>query len=160
MFSYQGRDVSSIQDDLNKLYDTRPTTSTESRQHDRKTSSSRQTRQRHGDSSSGRRSTEEDEHRAPYFDLSYSRNVTAVLGKTAILNCRVVNIGNKTVRRAFMTGNISCYTTIIHAINGPSNILTHKSLEVKEFRPFSRWKDYFLLCNRVFLSLLSLQLPT
>ena len=35
---------------------------------------------------------------APYFDLNHSGNVTAVLGKTALLNCRVKNIGNKTVR--------------------------------------------------------------
>ncbi|XP_047003926.1 zwei Ig domain protein zig-8-like [Schistocerca americana] len=33
----------------------------------------------------------------PYFDLSGSRNVTALLGKTAYLNCRVKNLGNKTV---------------------------------------------------------------
>lgn len=34
---------------------------------------------------------------APYFDRSASRNVTALLGKTAYLNCRVYNLGNKTV---------------------------------------------------------------
>ncbi|CAL4096184.1 unnamed protein product [Meganyctiphanes norvegica] len=33
----------------------------------------------------------------PYFDIEVSTNVTALLGKTAILNCRVKNIGNKTV---------------------------------------------------------------
>ncbi|XP_071513125.1 neurotrimin-like [Panulirus ornatus] len=33
----------------------------------------------------------------PYFDYQESVNVTALLGKTAILNCRVKNIGNKTV---------------------------------------------------------------
>ncbi|XP_071535425.1 lachesin-like [Panulirus ornatus] len=33
----------------------------------------------------------------PSFDLQESGNVTALLGKTAILNCRVRNIGNKTV---------------------------------------------------------------
>ena len=33
----------------------------------------------------------------PYFDLNYSGNVKGVLGKTAMLNCRVKNIGNKTV---------------------------------------------------------------
>ena len=45
--------------------------------------------------------TSEDENNsaAPYFDLNHSGNVTAVLGKTALLNCRVKNIGNKTVRR-------------------------------------------------------------
>ncbi|CAH2091710.1 unnamed protein product [Euphydryas editha] len=33
----------------------------------------------------------------PYFDLAASKNVTALLGKTAYLNCRVKNLGNKTV---------------------------------------------------------------
>ncbi|XP_050730337.1 lachesin-like [Eriocheir sinensis] len=33
----------------------------------------------------------------PFFDFEESKNVTALLGKTAILNCRVKNIGNKTV---------------------------------------------------------------
>ncbi|XP_045107945.1 zwei Ig domain protein zig-8-like isoform X2 [Portunus trituberculatus] len=33
----------------------------------------------------------------PFFDYEESKNVTALLGKTAILNCRVKNIGNKTV---------------------------------------------------------------
>ncbi|KAK8379005.1 hypothetical protein O3P69_009629 [Scylla paramamosain] len=32
----------------------------------------------------------------PFFDYEESKNVTALLGKTAILNCRVKNIGNKT----------------------------------------------------------------
>ncbi|XP_063823612.1 uncharacterized protein LOC135073385 isoform X2 [Ostrinia nubilalis] len=33
----------------------------------------------------------------PYFDLMASKNVTALLGKTAYLNCRVKNLGNKTI---------------------------------------------------------------
>lgn len=33
----------------------------------------------------------------PYFDVTNSKNVTALLGKTAYLNCRVKNLGNKTV---------------------------------------------------------------
>ena len=33
----------------------------------------------------------------PIFDLDHSANVTALLDKTAVLNCRVRNIGNKTV---------------------------------------------------------------
>ena len=44
-------------------------------------------------------SEDENNSAAPYFDLNHSGNVTAVLGKTALLNCRVKNIGNKTVRR-------------------------------------------------------------
>lgn len=33
----------------------------------------------------------------PYIDKAASKNVTALLGKTAYLNCRVKNLGNKTV---------------------------------------------------------------
>ena len=33
----------------------------------------------------------------PTFDFDYSGDVKGVLGKTALLNCRVKNIGNKTV---------------------------------------------------------------
>ena len=32
----------------------------------------------------------------PEFDVKHSGNVTAALGKTALLNCRVRNVGNKT----------------------------------------------------------------
>lgn len=35
--------------------------------------------------------------RGPFFDISASRNVTALVGKTAYLNCRIKNLGNKTV---------------------------------------------------------------
>ncbi|KAK6643552.1 hypothetical protein RUM43_005062 [Polyplax serrata] len=34
--------------------------------------------------------------RGPYFDTAVSKNVTALVGKTAYLNCRVRNLGNKT----------------------------------------------------------------
>ena len=34
----------------------------------------------------------------PYFDLSHSENVTAVTKGRAVLNCRVYNLGNRTVR--------------------------------------------------------------
>ena len=36
--------------------------------------------------------------RGPYFDTSATRNVTSLVGKTAHLNCRIKNLGNKTVR--------------------------------------------------------------
>jgi hypothetical protein len=36
-------------------------------------------------------------NRGPYFDISASRNVTALVGTTAYLNCRVRNLGNKTL---------------------------------------------------------------
>ncbi|XP_021940327.1 uncharacterized protein LOC110839985 [Zootermopsis nevadensis] len=34
--------------------------------------------------------------RGPYFEPLASKNVTALVGKTAYLNCRVRNLGNKT----------------------------------------------------------------
>lgn len=37
--------------------------------------------------------------RGPYFDVSVSRNVTALVGQTATLNCRVRNLGDRTVRK-------------------------------------------------------------
>lgn len=33
----------------------------------------------------------------PYFDSTVPRNVTALVGKTAYLGCRVKNLGNRTV---------------------------------------------------------------
>lgn len=33
----------------------------------------------------------------PYFDAATPKNVTALVGKSAYLNCRVRNLGNKTV---------------------------------------------------------------
>lgn len=33
----------------------------------------------------------------PYFDETTPRNVTALVGKSAYLSCRVKNLGNKTV---------------------------------------------------------------
>ncbi|KYM97663.1 hypothetical protein ALC62_11654 [Cyphomyrmex costatus] len=40
---------------------------------------------------------EEAARSGPYFDKSASKNVTALLGKTTYLNCRVKNLGNKTM---------------------------------------------------------------
>ncbi|XP_039492921.1 uncharacterized protein LOC120452659 isoform X4 [Drosophila santomea] len=40
---------------------------------------------------------EEARNAGPYFDKAFSKNVTALLGKTAYLNCRVKNLGNKTM---------------------------------------------------------------
>lgn len=34
----------------------------------------------------------------PYFDAVAPRNVTALVGKSAYLTCKVKNLGNKTVR--------------------------------------------------------------
>nr|KAF7434190.1 hypothetical protein H0235_002381 [Vespula pensylvanica] len=49
-----------------------------------------------GDSSYQQNSLEDSSRSGPYFDKSASKNVTALLGKTTYLNCRVKNLGNKT----------------------------------------------------------------
>lgn len=37
--------------------------------------------------------------RGPYFELSATKNITALAGNSAYLNCRVRNLGNRTVSR-------------------------------------------------------------
>ena len=39
--------------------------------------------------------------RGPFFELSAAKNITAIAGHTAYLNCRVRNLGNKTVSNKF-----------------------------------------------------------
>ena len=36
-------------------------------------------------------------NRGPYFEVSASKNITAIAGQSAYLNCRVRNLGNRTV---------------------------------------------------------------
>jgi hypothetical protein len=50
----------------------------------------------------------------PYFDREFSKNVTALVGKTASLSCRVLNAGNRTVSRSSFIlpfpFHLRCYT--------------------------------------------------
>ena len=105
VWGYKHRDAS-IEADLNKLYDTRPTSTSfvnndeGRRQHH--LASQPALKSQIPDSSieggGGAGGVENEEQASsPYFDLNHSGDVTAVLGKTALLNCRVKNIGNKTV---------------------------------------------------------------
>ncbi len=86
---HQHRDEN-IQADLNKLYDTRPPSS-DKHQEAAANGGGGVNGGQTGDAAAGAGDS------APYFDLSNSGDVTAVLHKTAILNCRVKSIGNKTV---------------------------------------------------------------
>ncbi|KAF9799797.1 hypothetical protein SFRURICE_005090 [Spodoptera frugiperda] len=43
--------------------------------------------------------------RGPRFDVPHSKNVTALVGKTAQLNCRVHDLGNRTVSRMTYTSD-------------------------------------------------------
>lgn len=58
-------------------------------------------------------------NRGPYFDLTASKNVTALVGNTAYLNCRVRNLGNKTVTNRFEHFSPSIYSPIFHSISNP-----------------------------------------
>lgn len=51
----------------------------------------------------------------PYFDKVASKNVTALLGKTAYLNCRVKNLGNKTV--STLSESVQHYYFLTSCIN-------------------------------------------
>lgn len=59
----------------------------------------------------------EEQKNGPYIDKGASKNVTALLGKTAYLNCRVKNLGNKTVR-AVAEVNIGPRSNISYGSNG------------------------------------------
>jgi hypothetical protein len=37
-------------------------------------------------------------NRGPYFEVTTSKNITAIAGQSAYLSCRVRNLGNRTVR--------------------------------------------------------------
>ena len=41
-------------------------------------------------------------NRGPYFEVSASKNITAIAGQSAYLNCRVRNLGNRTVSIIFL----------------------------------------------------------
>lgn len=45
---------------------------------------------------------------SPYFETDVSNNVTALLGKSAYLSCRVRNLGNKTVSIMFFFFSLIC----------------------------------------------------
>lgn len=42
--------------------------------------------------------------RGPFFEISATKNITAIAGHSAYLNCRVRNLGNRTV--SFFSGEI------------------------------------------------------
>ena len=94
-YNKQHRDAS-IEADLNKLYDTRPTSG--SIVHD---AYSRNLQQKsikmpeNGHNSSPEDS--EERSTVPYLDLNHTGNVTGVLGKPAHLKKKKKNVGNKTV---------------------------------------------------------------
>lgn len=51
--------------------------------------------------------------RGPYFDKSASKNVTALVGKTVHLGCRVRNLANRTVSRVFFSSFLFLSKTIV-----------------------------------------------
>jgi len=93
-YNKQHRDAS-MEADLNKLYDTRPTSG--SLTNDAYAKGQQKSRLADGNNNADGSISGESAFSDPYFDLDHSGNVTGVLGKTAHLNCRVKNVGNKTV---------------------------------------------------------------
>ncbi|TRY67597.1 hypothetical protein TCAL_05961 [Tigriopus californicus] len=93
-WSYHHRDEK-IQADINKLYDTHPTPSHSVSPEDDNIGRIRS--HHHGYREQPSPPSVSDGDSVPVFDLNNSPNVTAVLDKTAILNCRVKDVGNKTV---------------------------------------------------------------
>ena len=45
----------------------------------------------------------------PYIDLNYSRNVTAQVAESAVLNCRILYIVGKTVSRSLLILTVHIY---------------------------------------------------
>lgn len=52
----------------------------------------------------------------PYFDISVPNNVTALVGKSAYLSCRVKNLGNKTVSIKIKKGKKIIITVFFHEV--------------------------------------------
>jgi hypothetical protein len=47
-------------------------------------------------------------NRGPYFEVT-AKNITAIAGQVAILNCRVMNLGNRTVsEHKFFESRLVC----------------------------------------------------
>ena len=98
-WSYRHRDEK-IQEDINKLYDTRPTAPSNGGQNGgggRHRSNGAYAVNPSETMANGGLGDQDKASAVPEFDLNHSANVTAVLDKTAILNCGVKNVGNKTV---------------------------------------------------------------
>lgn len=60
----------------------------------------------------------------PYFDTNVSNNVTALVGKSAYLSCRVRNLGNKTVI-IFAISTLITFKKKKNRIYSPSDIEYH-----------------------------------
>lgn len=73
----------------------------------------------------------------PYFDMSNSKNVTTILGKTTYLNCRVKNLGNKTVSERLNTTR----DIYIAWIRVSSNLETRRVIEI-DFKIFEERKIF------------------
>lgn len=74
--------------------------------------------------------------RGPYFEPLASKNVTALVGKTAYLNCRVRNLGNKTVSLFHVTAKNGVGPEQSPKILKFFAVLTEKKISV-DFRTYS-----------------------
>lgn len=81
----------------------------------------------------------------PMFDYSQNTNVTALIGKTAYLTCRVRNLGDKTVR-PFATfiifdSDLYCPLTLRKNLCSSIGAISDRS------RTFISIRELFLTCN-------------
>lgn len=73
----------------------------------------------------------------PYFDKEFSRNVTALVGKTASLSCKVLNAGNRTV--SFARNFINCFDSSQYTI---SLVLHVRNLRITNCNSFGDIRSY------------------
>ncbi|GFR13219.1 uncharacterized protein TNCT_734451 [Trichonephila clavata] len=80
----------------------------------------------------------DDPHYRPYFDNSTERNATAQLGKTAYLNCKIRQLGDRTVG-ALQKEKLGTLKSFRH-------FCLESEIDLSWF-PFSEASDYFLLID-------------
>lgn len=73
----------------------------------------------------------------PYFDTSVSNNVTALVGKSAYLSCRVRNLGNKTVSERKIVENLKWFFLFIFVAFESLN--RYVSVEIRKERRHHRF---------------------
>lgn len=92
----------------------------------------------------------------PFFDPNVNQNVTALVGKSAYLNCIVNNLGNKTVewiRFMVFSENLHC-----SAINRKFNLQSRlgcNSISTNPENSSTRWTIDLLGCEIIFVSQLN-----
>jgi hypothetical protein len=85
--------------------------------------------------------------RGPYFEQTSAKNITAIAGHTAYLNCRVRNLGNKTVSYDFLS---PMWHNKRKLLLKDTHFCTISYLKRDKIAMISVIAVYFLLCLRLF----------